>query len=209
MASMIPRKGLRFAESKCPSRLFSARRRSVPSIAAKNGQDLHEDITSALNPQNGSSEARKANIATTNAFIARSQASQRSAEMQAYANNFRKPGELYAPHDLSPVEVKKRGNFRRPNQDIFDVLGMNPLLEYKNPSIMWEYMAPMGRIRHRNQTGLRPVNQRRISKAIRRAVGMGLIPSVHPHPEVLEAAASKRERLALRSMSSPGSTSSM
>lgn len=52
---------------------------------------------------------------------------------------------------------------------------------------MWEYMSSMGRIRHRNNTGLRRVNQRRIAKAIRRAVAMGLIPSVHKHPEMLEA----------------------
>lgn len=62
---------------------------------------------------------------------------------------------------------------------------------------MWEYMAPMGRIKHRKETGLRPVNQRRLAKAIRRAVGMGLIPSVHRHPEVLEADALKREQVAL------------
>lgn len=62
---------------------------------------------------------------------------------------------------------------------------------------MWEYMAPIGKIKHRRETGLRPVNQRRIAKAIRRAVGMGLIPSVHPHPEVLEAAKTQREKLAL------------
>lgn len=63
--------------------------------------------------------------------------------------------------------------------------------------MMWEYMAPMGRIKHRNETGLRPVNQRRLAKAIRRAVGMALIPSVHPHPEFLEASAAKRERVAM------------
>lgn len=62
---------------------------------------------------------------------------------------------------------------------------------------MWEYMAPIGNIRHRKDTGLRPVNQRRIAKAIRRAIGMGLIPSVHPHPEVLEAAAKNRRMKAL------------
>ena len=50
----------------------------------------------------------------------------------------------------------------------------------------------MGRIRHRNDTGLRRVNQRRIAKAIRRAVAMGLIPSVHKHPEMLEADARLR-----------------
>jgi small subunit ribosomal protein S18 len=52
----------------------------------------------------------------------------------------------------------------------------------------------MGRIRHRKETGLRPVNQRRIAKAIRRAVGMGLMPSVHKHPEMLEAEATARRR---------------
>ena len=52
---------------------------------------------------------------------------------------------------------------------------------------MSEYMTAMGRIRHRKDTGLRAVNQRKIAKAIRRAVGMGLMPSVHKHPEILEA----------------------
>jgi len=43
----------------------------------------------------------------------------------------------------------------------------------------------MGRIKHSKETGLRPVNQRRIAKAIRRMVGMGMTPSVHRHPEIL------------------------
>lgn len=46
-------------------------------------------------------------------------------------------------------------------------------------------MTDMGRIKHRNETGLRPVNQRRMAKAIRRAIGMGLMPGVHRHPEIL------------------------
>lgn len=62
----------------------------------------------------------------------------------------------------------------------------------KNFSMMSEYMTPMGRIKHRKETGLRAVNQRKISKAIRRAVGMGLLPSVHKHPEVLEVEARER-----------------
>ena len=57
----------------------------------------------------------------------------------------------------------------------------------QNFSMMSEYMTSMGRIRHRKDTGLRAVNQRKIAKAIRRAVGMGLMPSVHKHPEILEA----------------------
>jgi small subunit ribosomal protein S18 len=52
---------------------------------------------------------------------------------------------------------------------------------------MSEYVTPVGRIKHRNTTGLRPVNQRKIAKAIRRAIGLGLMPSVHRHPEILAA----------------------
>lgn len=43
----------------------------------------------------------------------------------------------------------------------------------------------MGRIKHSLNTGLRPKNQRKMAKAIRRAIGMGLHPSVHRHPEIL------------------------
>ena len=68
--------------------------------------------------------------------------------------------------------------------------------EIQNFSIMSEYVTQIGRIKHRKQTGLRGVNQRKIAKAIRRAVGMGLMPSVHKHPEVLEVEARIRnERL--------------
>lgn len=51
---------------------------------------------------------------------------------------------------------------------------------------MSNYVSNMGRIRPRSETGLRPVNQRKIAKAIRRAIGLGLMPSVHKHPEILK-----------------------
>jgi small subunit ribosomal protein S18 len=50
----------------------------------------------------------------------------------------------------------------------------------------------MGRIKHGSETGLRPVNQRRLARAIRRAVGLGLMPSVHRHPEILQAGYRRR-----------------
>lgn len=55
----------------------------------------------------------------------------------------------------------------------------------QNFSVMSEYMTSMGRIKPRSVTGLRPVNQRKIARALRRAIGMGLMPSVHRHPEIL------------------------
>ncbi|KAF2151169.1 ribosomal protein S18 [Myriangium duriaei CBS 260.36] len=97
-------------------------------------------------------------------------------------------GDVYAPHDLSSAEMQK---WRTPkavgkqSRDICDMLGINPLDHYKNFSIMSEYVTEMGRIKGRNETGLRPINQRRMAKAIRRAVGCGLMPSVHRHPEIM------------------------
>jgi small subunit ribosomal protein S18 len=67
---------------------------------------------------------------------------------------------------------------RRPIADIV-------FARLQNFSVMSEYVSALGRIKHRDQTGLRPVNQRKISKAIRRAMGLGLMPSVHRHPEIL------------------------
>lgn len=46
-------------------------------------------------------------------------------------------------------------------------------------------MTPFGRIKHSNETGLRPVNQRKMARTIRRAIGLGLHPSVHRHPMIL------------------------
>lgn len=46
-------------------------------------------------------------------------------------------------------------------------------------------MTAMGRIQHSRLTGLRPVNQRKVAKAIRRAIGMGIHPSTHKHPNIL------------------------
>ncbi|KAL2809288.1 ribosomal protein S18 [Aspergillus granulosus] len=105
------------------------------------------------------------------------------------------PGDIYAPHDLSPPEMKKWKKPAPPSTDVFDTLQLNPLDQYKNFSMMSEYMTHMGRIKHRSETGLRGVNQRKLAKAIRRAIGLGLMPSVHRHPEILaEAVRSKLKR---------------
>ncbi|KAL2844320.1 ribosomal protein S18 [Aspergillus pseudoustus] len=105
------------------------------------------------------------------------------------------PGDIYAPHDLSPAEMKKWKRPAPPSTDVFDTLQLNPLDQYKNFSMMSEYMTHLGRIKHRSETGLRGVNQRKLAKAVRRAIGLGLMPSVHRHPEILaQAVRSKLER---------------
>lgn len=120
-----------------------------------------------------------------------------------------KAGDVYSPHDISGVEMSKWRSASRKakgKKDVLDMLKVNPLEHYKvcwkwnngdvqgsllimsaqNFAMMSEYMTEMGRIKHNNETGLRPVNQRRMAKAVRRAIGLGLMPSVHKHPEILK-----------------------
>ncbi|KAI1081463.1 ribosomal protein S18 [Whalleya microplaca] len=94
-------------------------------------------------------------------------------------------GDVYAPHDLSAVEMNKWRRPQRRQRDIVDLLGINPLDMYRNFSMITDFMTPHGRIKSGALTGLRPPNQRKMAKAIRRAIGLGLHPSVHRHPEIL------------------------
>ncbi|KAK8154842.1 ribosomal protein S18 [Phyllosticta citrichinensis] len=96
-----------------------------------------------------------------------------------------KVGDIYAPHDLTGVETAKwrRRGVATPTSDAFDTLALDPLKEYKNFSILSNYTSEYGRIKHRRVTGLRPKNQRKLAKAIRRSIGLGIMPSVHAHPE--------------------------
>lgn len=42
-----------------------------------------------------------------------------------------KAGDVYAPHDLSGVEMRKWRGRGKPEYDVFDMLDMNPVNEYK------------------------------------------------------------------------------
>ncbi|KAI1303334.1 ribosomal protein S18 [Xylaria venustula] len=96
-----------------------------------------------------------------------------------------RPGDVYSPHDLSPSEMGKWRRTTARQQDLVDLLGLRPLDMYRNFSVISEFMTTHGRIMRSVETGLSPVNQRKMAKAIRRAIGLGLHPSVHRHPELL------------------------
>ncbi|QIW95964.1 hypothetical protein AMS68_001482 [Peltaster fructicola] len=135
------------------------------------------------------------------------------SELERQASRRWQVGEVYAPHDLTGVEMakwKKLTPPRRSGADAFDQLGINPLREYKvcvtdlvlgyadellqNFSMLAEFVTETGRIRTRKETGLRPVNQRRVARAIRRAMGIGLMPKTYKHPELLKREAERRRR---------------
>ncbi|KAI0538158.1 ribosomal protein S18 [Xylaria digitata] len=94
-------------------------------------------------------------------------------------------GDVYSPHDMSPSEMAKWRKSTARQKDLVDLLGLRPLDMYRNFSVISEFMTPHGRIKRSVETGLKPVNQRKMAKAIRRAIGLGLHPSVHRHPELL------------------------
>lgn len=52
------------------------------------------------------------------------------------------------------------------------------VLDYKNPRLLLRFMSERGRILPRRMTGLSAHNQRSISKAIKRAQQLGLLPTV-------------------------------
>ncbi|POR34670.1 37S ribosomal protein RSM18, mitochondrial [Tolypocladium paradoxum] len=94
-------------------------------------------------------------------------------------------GDVYSPHDLSPVEMQKWRKRSLRSNDVVDALGIRPLDMYKNFSLVQEFTSSSGQITHSSGTGLRPVNQRKIAKMIRRVQGMGIYPSIHDHPEMI------------------------
>ncbi|KAL7795943.1 ribosomal protein S18 [Trichoderma ceciliae] len=94
-------------------------------------------------------------------------------------------GDVYSPHDMSPVEMQKWRKRSPRGGDVIDALGIRPLDMYKNFSLIQEFTSTSGQITHSSGTSLRPVNQRKIAKMIRRAQGMGIYPTIHAHPEMI------------------------
>ncbi|KAI9732864.1 MAG: hypothetical protein M1834_003803 [Cirrosporium novae-zelandiae] len=153
---------------------------SRTELASNISPDIRDQFTrldkarTTYRDQQKSAAALEANLVKT-----------RARALQRFQPRKWKGGDVYAPHDLGPIEALKWRQRKRVAVDVFDALGINPLNEYKNFAMMGEYMTELGRIKHSSETGLRNVNQRKIAKAIRRAVGIGLMPSVHRHPEMI------------------------
>ena len=55
----------------------------------------------------------------------------RSKDMERFHGRKWKDGDIYSPHDLSPEEMKKWRKPQQATEDAFDILGINPLHEYK------------------------------------------------------------------------------
>ncbi|KAI9365048.1 ribosomal protein S18-domain-containing protein [Pilaira anomala] len=87
-------------------------------------------------------------------------------------------GDTYHPEDLNDARYreslrKRRGRPAAPAEDPFEVLGLDPLHEYKNFRLLTHFVSDMGKILPRQQTGVSAKNQRKLAKAIKRARAMG------------------------------------
>ncbi|KAK4168868.1 ribosomal protein S18 [Cladorrhinum sp. PSN259] len=173
-------------QSAFPSRLTSAPKTTSPIDALVGIISESRDRSSA-----GLTEAEKRQVTTAdfNQTLNQTRASTTTDAFVRQMPRRWRTGDVYAPRDLSPVEMRKWRRPSAPKTDVIDMLGFNPVDNYRNASLISEFMTDHGRIKHSKLTGLRPVNQRKIAKAIRRAIGLGLHPSVHKHPEILHRVA--------------------
>ncbi|KAL5337856.1 ribosomal protein S18 [Aspergillus crustosus] len=175
------------------SNLFSLSPLRVFATAARpacrfNSTNAHSGTNSALHRierLQSPNQKRKGAAVPQKSFVANARAHMESRAISRFQTREWRTGDVYAPHDLSPAEMKKWQKRNHPTSDIFDARGINPLHLYKNYTVMSQYMTPMGRIKHSKFTGLRGVNQRKLAKALRRAIGIGMMPSVHRHPEII------------------------
>ncbi|GAA5798742.1 ribosomal protein S18-domain-containing protein [Helicostylum pulchrum] len=104
-----------------------------------------------------------------------------SEAVQRYQKIHRE-GDVYHPEDLNDTRYReslrqRRGKTATPTEDPFEVLGLDPLIEYKNFRLLTHFVSDMGKILPRQQTGVSAKNQRKLAKAIKRARAMGLMSS--------------------------------
>ncbi|KAI9296824.1 ribosomal protein S18 [Neoconidiobolus thromboides FSU 785] len=86
--------------------------------------------------------------------------------------------EVYQPRDLNEQNFSryKEQQSHKPKKDLFQLNNANPMKEYKNTDLLSYYVTGLGKIMPIKQTGLSRVNQRKLSRAIKRARAMGFIP---------------------------------
>ncbi|KAJ2905517.1 ribosomal protein S18 [Zalerion maritima] len=112
---------------------------------------------------------------------------QLSSEIMGLMGLKLKAGDVYSPQDLTPAEMRhylgsKALNRGKPTSDEIEDSGIRPQDMYRNFTLIAKWRTSAGRIQHSDITGYKPVNQRRVAKAVRRAIGLGLVPSTHDHP---------------------------
>lgn len=76
-------------------------------------------------------------------FLEDQKAQSESRALEKFQTRDWKAGDIYAPHDLSPSEMKKWGKRQSPPTDAFDALNLNPLDLYKvrKSTSFWDFSS--------------------------------------------------------------------
>ena len=90
------------------------------------------DATDRVRNLLADSEARRQRITERKkSTLDRMRAKKLSEDFSRQMTRRWKAGDVYAPHDLSPEEMVKWKQSQRPTKDVLDMLGLNPLDEYR------------------------------------------------------------------------------
>jgi len=121
-----------------------------------------------------------------------------SPSSRTWSDGMLKDPQMYKPVNPGSFTMKGRTKktitLKRPylgppakesrRKDVFHQLGIDPLRESFNPNLLSYFVTDMGRVAGRAETRLTWRSQRRLSKAIRRAKMMGIIPLHSKNPRL-------------------------
>ncbi|KAI9190202.1 hypothetical protein H9P43_001635 [Blastocladiella emersonii ATCC 22665] len=102
-----------------------------------------------------------------------------------------KNGDMYTLKDLDETSGAPRvafGSLTHYKFDAFKAMGTNPLALYKDAGVLGNFVTETGMIMHRKNTNLTAKHQRKLTKAIKRARAMGLMPYTY-RPELKRTSA--------------------
>jgi len=121
-----------------------------------------------------------------------------SSSSRTWSDGMLKDPQMYKP--VTPGSFTMKGRTMKPiiikrpylgppakesrRKDVFHQLGIDPLRESFNPNLLSYFVSDMGRVASRAETQLTWRSQRRLSKAIRRAKMMGIIPLHSKNPRL-------------------------
>ncbi|KAI8059542.1 ribosomal protein S18 [Gongronella butleri] len=137
-------------------------------------------------PVNGQSSMTKSILNILEGTATKDKAKPVETGGQRY-QRFHRAGDVYHPEDLNDARYqaqlrRQRTEVKKPSEDPFNVLGLNPLHEYKNYRLLATFVSDMGKILPREKTGLTAKNQRKLAQAIKRARAMGLMSCTSKDP---------------------------
>lgn len=101
---------------------------SAPSTSPDAPRKSGIDVLGQLEQQMQRSRSRSSVPLDT---MTRAELARKSREIERMQHRQWRSGDVYAPHDLSHEEMRRYQKTKPPSADVFDILQINPLDEYK------------------------------------------------------------------------------